>query len=479
MSKWGVTDIMQALDLISEGSIEFEATGISIDSRTIKPGEIFVAVQGDSFDGHDFLQAALKKGATAFIISQSPPDFLKSHTYFVVPDTLQALRQLADYSRSQSKAKVIAITGSAGKTTTKEWLAQTLGTFGSTVYSPASYNNHFGVPLSLASLEKNTAFGVFEIGMNHEGEIEPLSHLVQPDIAIITTIADSHIGYLKSVSKIAAEKSTIFAGLKQGGTAILNYDNDYFDFLAEAATSYGAGKIVKVGQKQGADVRLMSSNYNPATDTTLVEVHVNQKPIKYALSLVGDHYVINSLMVLAAADCLGLDLNKAVKEIEHLKPIGGRGQKHTVCIAPDKTITLIDDAYNAQPSSMQAGLMALAQFPSSLPTSRHIAVLGEMRELGEESETFHRDLLPFIQNANIELLFACGAHMKLLLDALPSAQQGGYSEQAEDLWQPLLDSLQNGDIVFIKGSKSTRVSILVHRLLSLHQDVLSSQLEVA
>ncbi len=475
MSKWGVTDIMQALGLVSTGQIEFEATGISIDSRTLKPGEIFVAVQGDSFDGHEFLQAAFNRGAAGFIISQSPPDFLKNHTYFVVPDTLKALRQLATYSRARSKAKVVAITGSAGKTTTKEWLAQTLGAFGSTVYSPASYNNHVGVPLSLASLNEDTAFGVFEIGMNHEGEIEPLARLVQHDIAIITTIAESHIGHLKTLDKIAAEKATIFAGLKQDGTAILNYDNDYFDFLARVATGYGAGKIVKVGQKQGSDVHLVRHGYDSKTDTTLVEAHVNGNPVQYKLSLVGDHYVMNSLMVLATANCLGLNLDKVVKELENLKPIGGRGQKHTVCIAPNKTITLIDDAYNAQPSSMQAGLTALTQ----LPSGRRIAVLGEMRELGDDSATFHKDLLPFVQRANVDLLFACAGDMKLLLDCLPSAQQGGYSEQAEDLWKPLLDSLQNGDIVFIKGSKSTRVSILVHRLLSLHQDVLSSQLEVA
>ena len=479
MSKWSVTDIMQALNLISEGDIEFEATGISIDSRTIKPGEIFVAVQGDSFNGHDFLQAALDKGATAFIISRSPPDFLKNHTYFIVPDTLEALRQLAAYNRNRSKAKVIAITGSAGKTTTKEWLAQTLAPFGATVYSPASYNNHFGAPLSLTSLEEDTDFGVFELGMNHEGEIEPLARLVQPDVAIITTIADSHIGYLKSVSKIAAEKSTIFAGLKQGGTAILNYDSDYFDFLSEVATKHGTGKIVKVGKKPGADVRLVHCDYNPTTDTTTIEAEVNQKHIQYTLSLVGDHYIMNSLMVLATTECLGLDLNKAVKEIEHLKPINGRGQKHVLCIAPNKTITLIDDAYNAQPSSMQAGLTALAQSSLGFPAGRRIAVLGEMRELGDESATFHKGLLPFVQKANIDLLFACCGDMKLLLDALPAEQRGGFSEQAEDLWQPLLDSLQNGDVVFIKGSKSTKVSVLVHRLLSLHQDILSSRLEVA
>jgi UDP-N-acetylmuramoyl-tripeptide--D-alanyl-D-alanine ligase len=479
MAKWRSNDILQALNLVTEGTSDFEASGISIDSRTINPTEIFIAIKGENFDGHEFLQDAFHKGAAGFVISQDPPSFLKDQTYFIVPDTLQALKQLANYARQRSNAQVIAITGSAGKTTTKEWLGQTLSHFGKTIYSPASYNNQFGVPLSLASLEEDTAFGIFEIGMNNEGEIEPLSRLVQPDIAIITNITEAHIGQLNSLSNIAKEKSKIFAGLKPGGVAILNYDDNYFDLLAKTAKEYGASKVISVGEKEGADIHLISADYHLTSHSTFVEAKVYNQSVSYPLSLVGKHYVMKSLMVLAATDCLDIDLKKAVKELERLQPIAGRGQQHTLSIAPDKTITLVDDSYNAHASSMEAGLSTLAQIPSPFPNSRKIAVLGDMKELGEQSEELHKGLLPLLQNAKVDLLFACGPYMKLLLDQLPPSQQGGYSDQAEQLWQPLLDRLQNGDIVFIKGSKSTKVALLVHRLLSLHQDIVSSQLAVA
>jgi UDP-N-acetylmuramoyl-tripeptide--D-alanyl-D-alanine ligase len=188
---------------------------------------------------------------------------------------------------------------------------------------------------------------------------------------------------------------------------------------------------------------------------------------------------MNSLKVLAAIDCLDIDLKKAVKEVEKLQPIAGRGQRHTLSIAPDKTITLIDDSYNAHASSMEAGLSTLAQLSPLLPNGRKIAVLGDMKELGEQSEDLHKGLFPLLQNAKVDVLFACGPHMKYLYNQLPPSQQGGYNDQAEQLWQPLLESLQNGDIVFIKGSKTTKVALLVHRLLSLHQDIVSSQLAVA
>lgn len=479
MAKWQSSDILQALNLAIDGESDFKATGISIDSRTLKLGEIFVAIKGENFDGHRFLQDALDRGAAGFIISQEPPHFLKDQTYFIVNDTLEALKQLGHYTRQRSNAQVVAITGSAGKTTTKEWLAQTLSHFGKTVYSPASYNNHFGVPLSLSCLEEDTAFGVFEIGMNNEGEIEPLSVLVQPDIAIITTITEAHIGQLNSLDNIAKEKSTIFAGLKPGGIAILNYDDKHYEYLAEKAKTYGVSKIIKVGKKEGADVHLISADYDSTSRLTHVKAKIFHQPITYSAEFLGYHYVMNNLMVLAAAESLNIDLKKSIKEIENLQPVAGRGQQHVLSIAPDKKITLIDDSYNAHAASMEAGLSTLAQLPPAFPNSRKIAILGDMRELGEQSEALHKGLLPFLEKARVDLFFACGSYMKLVLDELSPPQQGGYSENAEDLWQPLLDCLKNGDIVFVKGSKSTKVALLVHRLLSLHQDIVSSQLAVA
>lgn len=476
MAIWHTVDILQALNLKGDVSSPFQATGISIDTRTLKPGDLFIALKGENFDGHDFLEQAFEKGASGVIISQEPPNFLVNHTYFKVSDPLKALQQLGQYARSRSSAKVIAVTGSAGKTTTKEWLAQVLGSFGSTVFSKASYNNHLGVPLSLAQLEPDTQFGVFEVGMNHGGEIEPLSQLIQPDIAIITTISEAHLGYFDSIEAIAEEKSNIFKGLKPGGTTILNHDNPFYEFFAHKAQHHGAKRILSVGQKKGSYIQLIEACYDDSCHQTLVKFKMGEDILTYSLDLVGEYYVINSLMVLAATKALGLDLDHSIEAVQTLKPIAGRGQRYTLCLTPGKTITLIDDAYNAHPTSMKSGLSSLAQIQSS---GRKIVVLGEMRELGDKADCYHKELIPLLNEAGVDLIFATGPCLKPVFDAFLPQQQGAFQENALDLWQPLLESLRDGDTVFIKGSNGTKVYTLVHKLLSLHQDVLSSHLDVA
>ena len=475
MVKWQARDIIKALNLKGGVSLSFQATGISIDSRTLKPGEIFIAIQGGTFDGHHFIKDAIDKGAAGVIISQPPPVLLTDYTYFVVPDTLQALTQLGQYARQRSAAQVIAITGSAGKTTTKEWLAHILRNFGSTVFSKDSYNNQFGVPLSLSNLEPHSTFGVFEVGMNHGGEIEPLTKLIQPHVAIITTITEAHLGYFQSLDSIAEEKAKIFTGLQPDGTVILNYNSPYFDLLSQRAKEYGAKTLISVGTTKGADIQLLDSRYDATVHKTWIQIKIYDQVLSYSLAALGEHYILNSLMVLAATYTLGLDLEKALQAIEHLQPLAGRGHRHTICLGPDKTITLIDDAYNAHPASMKLGLESFSQI--HLP-GRRIAVLGEMRELGDKSAAYHQELIPLLEQANVDLIFATGAYLKPVFDAFPTRKQGAFAEDAEALWQPLIDSLEDGDVVFIKGSNGTKVYTLVHKFLSLNQDVLSSQLGV-
>lgn len=487
MAKWTADDISQALGLTIKGKINFEALGISIDSRTLKDGEIFLAIQGENFDGHDYLQDALEKGAAGFIISKNPPEFLKDCSYFIVADTLDSLWKLARYARKRCKGKIIAVTGSAGKTTTKEWFAKILGQFGSTVFSPESYNNHWGVPLSLTKLDEDTRFGIFEVGMNHEGEIEPLSKLVRPDAALVTAITEAHIGYLRDIKTTAYEKSKIFSGLVEKGFAVLNASSLCSEFLAEEASLY-TNTIIEVGKNKENHVQLVS--YSEDLDNYQTEVHIQvmgEGSYQYTVPLIGEHFVMNTVMIFSVLYFLGLESflsqtkETLIKEIltgmEKLIPISGRGVRHTIRLINDKSVTLIDDSYNAHPTSMQIGLKTFGKL--NFPKSRRIAVLGEMLELGENSEAFHHDLLPFVYEAGIGLVYACGPLMKNLYDFLPPSLQGAYKDNADDLWQILLNDLENGDIVYIKGSKGSKVYTIANRLLFQSQDLQPSSLEVA
>ncbi len=460
MSLWTARDITQALGLIAIDS-DFEATGISIDSRTLKKGEIYIAIKGESLDGHDYVNDALEKGASAVIISDPLDLSLNCHTYFLVDDTLQALTALGTYARAKSTAEIIAITGSSGKTTTKEWLRQILGHFGKTVSSPASFNNQWGAPLSLTSLDKTTQYGVFELGTNSPGEIAPLTKMVNPDIAIITTITEAHIGRLGSLEAITTEKSEIFSGLKTGGTAIINYDIPQFDTLAKAARTKGAAHVYGVGKNQGADTRLLSYEVNPNGASIVAEI--KGKEIRYTLPFQGEHYAINSLIILTCIDALGLSVDKAATALSTLQPIKGRGLQHTLKLTNGGTFTLIDDAYNANPTSMKAGLSVLGSLETK---GRKIAVLGEMLELGYKSADYHKGLEPAIVAAGVDTVFATGSGMEPLFDILPQNLQGKFELTADVLVSHVISHIQDGDIVFVKGSHGSKVSKVVDSLLS-------------
>ncbi|MBY0281823.1 MAG: UDP-N-acetylmuramoyl-tripeptide--D-alanyl-D-alanine ligase [Alphaproteobacteria bacterium] len=460
MATWKADDIAKALDLITTGS-DFCATGISIDSRTLKPGDLYVAIKGNSLDGHHFVNDAFSKGASGVVVSDLSPD-LTGRTYFLVNDTLKALHDLGAYARSTTTAKVVGITGSVGKTTTKEWLAHVLASFGETTFSKESFNNHWGVPLSLTSFENDTEFGVFEIGTNNPGEIAPLSNLVQPDIAIITTIAEGHIGNFSSIDQIANEKAEIFSGLRAGGSVILNFDNPQFEKLKTIALSKGITTLINVGKSKGADVQLIEYKENASEYTSSITAEIKGKKIQYQLPLIGEHYVFTSLIVLACVHQLGLSLEKAAKALTTIKPIRGRGLQQKITLFNGISITLIDDAYNANPASMKAGLSVLASLSAK---GRKIAVLGEMLELGEKTPEYHRDLVDAIKQAGIHLVFGTGAGMKHLFDALPKDLQGNFELKADALIPYILTHLQDGDIVFVKGSKGSKVSRIVDYFL--------------
>jgi UDP-N-acetylmuramoyl-tripeptide--D-alanyl-D-alanine ligase len=463
MNIWTGDEVMTALGLRAVSG-EFSISGISIDTRTLEPGNLFIAIEGENFDGHRFVQDSFAKGAAGVIVEENKNiQFQPGQTYFTVPDTTVALQQLGAYARKRSDARVIAITGSAGKTTTKEWLGKVLSNFGETVYSKASLNNHWGVPLSLCELRHNSDFGVFEIGMNHGGEIEPLTKIVNPSIAIITTIAEAHIGHLGSLDAIALEKSQILKGFSDGGVAILNADNPYFEFLKKQALDCGAVRVIGVGRSPNAEVILMS--YDEASDGSHVNINASilGEFINYQTPLLGEHFAYNSLMVLTVAKILDLTLSHAVSGFSRLTPIKGRGVTYALTLNNGQTINLVDDAYNANPVSMRAGLLTFKSFTRH--ANRRIVVLGDMLELGDMSKAAHEGLLSTLEEVNPSMVFTVGTEMRALYDVLPSDFTTYHFDNAEELTKVIANYIEDGDSIYVKGSKGSCVSRVVDMFL--------------
>jgi UDP-N-acetylmuramoyl-tripeptide--D-alanyl-D-alanine ligase len=449
-----------AMQARPEGDLPEEVTGLSIDSRTIGPGEAFFALS-DARDGHDFVEAALQAGAALAVVAQDRRAKLpKDARLLVVKDVLDALRDLARASRARSRAKIVAVTGSVGKTSTKEALRLALSREGKTHASVASYNNHWGVPLSLARCPQDARFAVFEIGMNHAGEIEPLSKLVRPHVAIITTVEPVHLEYFKSVEAIADAKAEIFAGLESGGAAVLNRDNGQFARLREHAQAAKVTQIISFGNDAGADARLIDCALKPGGST--VHANILGHDTTYKLGAPGLHLVINSLAVLAAASLAGADLALAALALADLQPAQGRGTRTTLNL-PGGEALLIDESYNANPASMRAALALLGQAEIG-PMGRRVAVLGDMLELGDLAAAMHRDLAgPVVEN-KIDLVFCSGPAMHSLWEALPSGRRGGYAENAARLEPLVLEAVRGGDAIMVKGSNGSRMGPIVKAL---------------
>jgi UDP-N-acetylmuramoyl-tripeptide--D-alanyl-D-alanine ligase len=378
----------------------------------------------------------------------------------VVTDVLDGLRDLARAARARSQAKVIGVTGSVGKTGTKEALRLALSPSGETHASVASYNNHWGVPLSLSRCPASARFAVFELGMNHAGEIEPLSRLVQPDIAIVTTIAPVHLEYLGSIEAIADAKAEIFRGLKPGGVAVINRDIPQYAQLARRAAEAGVARVVSFGADAMADARVITSSLR--ADRSTVQASILGIDVTYKLGAPGRHVVMNSLAVLVAVSLAGADLALAALALAGLEPPTGRGARSELEL-PGGRALLIDESYNANPASMQAAIALLGQADVA-GRGRRIAVLGDMLELGPRGADLHRTLAEPVVAQDIDLVFCCGPLMHALWEALPSERRGGYAETSGALEPQVLAAVGPGDAIMVKGSLGSRMGPIVTAL---------------
>ncbi len=458
---WTVDDMAAAMRADKSGALPEGIIGISIDSRSIAKGEAFFAIQGDNRDGHDFVDGAIKAGAGLAVVARAKrADFAADAPLLLVDDVLDALRDLARAARARSHAKIVAVTGSVGKTGTKEALRIALGADGETHASAASYNNHWGVPLSLARCPASAKYAVFEIGMNHAGEITPLTKLVRPHVAIVTTVAPVHLEYFGSVEKIADAKAEIFVGIEPGGTAVLNIDNDQFDRLAAAAKAAKVSRIVTFGEAAQAEVRLLRYSMQPETST--VQALILDHEVTYKLGAPGKHVILNSLAVLAAVELVGADLALAALALDQLRAPTGRGARKTLQL-PQGRALLIDESYNANPASMAAAIALLGQADVGRH-GRRIAVLGDMLELGDQGDQLHAALAQVIEAAYIDLVYCSGPQMHSLWQALPSGRRGGYAVTAAELESSVLAAIQDGDVVMVKGSLGSKMGPLVKAL---------------
>ena len=431
-------------------------TGVSIDTRTLAPGELFVALAGPNRDGHDFARAALEAGAAAVLASRVP-EGLDAAPLILVDDTQAALERLGKAARARVPGLVAGVTGSVGKTGTKEMLALALGASGRVHRSAGSYNNLWGVPLSLARMPRDTRFGVFEIGMNHAGEIAPLTAQIRPHVAIVTTIEPVHLAFFATIEAIADAKAEIFQGVEPGGAAILNSDNAQFARLEEAARTRGIERVLGFGTGEAAFARLVSAALEPGG--SLVEAVIGGHPVRYRLGQPGRHLVMNSLAVLAAVEAMGADLDAAARSLAGFEVPAGRGRRLSIEVAGGSAV-LLDESYNASPASMQAAFEVLATVEPA-PGGRRIAVLGDMRELGALAPSLHRELAPAIERAHIDLLFACGPLMGHLYAALTPGLWGLHAPSAERLLPSLATALRPGDVVMVKGSLGSRMTDIV------------------
>jgi UDP-N-acetylmuramoyl-tripeptide--D-alanyl-D-alanine ligase len=431
----------------------FEATGVSIDSRTVQPGELFVALKGPNQDGHAYLSDAFARGAAAALVDHET----NGGPLLVVDDTMAALERLGAARREAVAAKIIGVTGSVGKTGTKEALRAALGAHA----SAASYNNQWGVPLSLARMPRETRYAVFELGMNHPGELGPLARQVRPHVAIVTTVEATHLGHFASLEEIADAKAEIFEGVEKGGAAVLNRDNRFFDRLASAARARGIGRIVSFGEHEEAAARLLACELQ--AESSEVTASLEGRELRYRIALPGRHWVLNSLAVLAAVDAVGGDLGAAMRALGALPGIAGRGQRHLLKTpSGGGAFTLIDESYNASPASMRAAIAVLGQAQGP----RKIAVLGDMLELGADSGTLHEALAEPLAAAGVNHVFTVGADMRRLHDALPPGLRAAHAASSKEMVPVLEAALRAGDVVMVKGSLGSRMGEIVKALLA-------------
>ncbi|CAK0770145.1 UDP-N-acetylmuramoyl-tripeptide--D-alanyl-D-alanine ligase [Azospirillaceae bacterium] len=454
----------------------WRAGGVSIDTRSLAPGDLFVAIRGDHFDGHAFLRQAADAGAAAACVSYVPQNAPVGLPLLVVEDTFSALRDLGHTARLRSRAQVIAVTGSVGKTSAKETLRLCLNATGKGVHATVgNLNNHLGAPLSLARMPADCAYGVFELGMNHAGEIAPLSRQVRPDVAIITNVEAAHLEFFPSVEAIADAKAEIFQGMSPNGVAILNRDNPQFGRLLAAARTQGLSRILSFGCHPDSDARLVahsvesfaSSEAGGRAPGGLATVTIAGASLTYRIGAPGRHWAINSLSVLLAIWALGGDCAVAAQALERMTPIKGRGAHRHIAFGDG--VLLIDESYNASPASMRAAFEVLSQFQPK-GGGRRVAILGDMRELGERSDEFHAALVEPLLSASIDVIHCCGRHMRRLHEALPMERRGLFAEDSASLASKVAAEIREGDVALVKGSAGSRMNLVIEALNALESE---------
>jgi UDP-N-acetylmuramoyl-tripeptide--D-alanyl-D-alanine ligase len=438
------------------------ASGVSIDSRTVARGDLFIALRGDNFDGHEFVAQALAKGAAAAMVDKLPDSIETDAPLLVVDDTLSGLTALGRAARQRSTATIIGVTGSVGKTGTKEALRLALAGQGATHASASSFNNHWGVPLTLARMPRDTKFGVLEIGMNHVGELAQLSRIARPHIALVTTVEAAHLGHFASVEAIADAKAEIFEGVEPGGTAVLNRDNSHFARLAEAAQRRGIERRIAFGEHAEAAVRLLDCQLGATA--SIVAATVMGETVRYTVALPGRHWVMNSLAVLATVKAAGGSVADAAASLGRLPGLPGRGHRHRLAL-PGGSFELIDESYNANPASMRAAIAVLGA-ANLAPGGRRIAVLGTMLELGPDAMRLHAELAQPLVDAGVDLVFTVGTDMEGLREALPERMRGPHRARSSEMATLVAAALRPGDIVTIKGSLGSRMAEIVKHLLA-------------
>lgn len=463
-SLWTGEELAQACSGRALGTLPDAISGISIDTRTLHPGEAFFAITGERTDGHDFLTAAKGAGASVLVVAEGRLPALGRITapMIVVPDVLKAMEKAGAAARARFKGVSIAVTGSAGKTTTKEALRRALSPSGTVHASDKSFNNHWGVPLTLSRLPREADFAVFEIGMNHPNEIRPLVKLARPQIAIVTLIAPAHLGHFSSLEEIAYAKAEIFEGVEPGGAALINRDDLHWDLLSRAAKDAGVERVFGFGEHPEADYRLVTCRLGGGS--SLATVSVAGKLIEVRIGAPGRHIVQNALAVLGAAHLAGADVAAAAERLETLVAERGRGARHV--LATEKgDLTLIDESYNANPASMRAALALLMATPVR-KRGRRVAVLGDMRELGVHSAELHAGLVEAVLAAKVDKLFLVGPEMAALADAIGGQVPTQHKEAVAELEPLLLRELRGGDAVMVKSSNGVGSSRLVDAVLA-------------
>jgi UDP-N-acetylmuramoyl-tripeptide--D-alanyl-D-alanine ligase len=440
--------------------VNWQASGISLDTRTLKKGDIYIALKGERVDGHTFLNEAYNKGAVLAIVNYKPQNAPAKLPLIIVEDQIEVLNKLAAYKRDNFKGKVIGITGTVGKTTTKEALAKIIGDQATCFATVESYNNKIGLSLCLAGMDESLYdYAIFEIGMSLKGEISFLTKVVRPDIAIITTITPVHMEFFHSLEEVASAKAEIFEGMNENGIVLLNKDNQYYEYLIKKAAAHNIKNVYSFGKNYVCHFKL--TNFQQTDNGAEMEVEIEDlNSFKIAINHLNEEMAVNFLSVIGVAYILGFDIEKAAQSFEQFFPIAGRGRIRTINLE-GKNIIILDESYNASPAAMNAALSTLGKKKWN---GRKVAIMGDMRELGARTLEFHRELEKSITYNMIDKVITCGNFIESLYQILPESKRLGHFPNVDALIPRLSDLLEDNDYVLIKASKSVGFQRLVKYL---------------